>query len=363
MTAVDDRVYVIAEAGVNHNGDLALARKLVEVAVEAGADAVKFQTFRADTLATADAPKAGYQKTLTDAGESQFAMLRRLELSPAAHRELQALCRTCAVDFLSSPFDLQSLRFLTGELGLGTIKIPSGEITNGPLLLAAARSAKKLIVSTGMSTLDEVREALGVLAFGFIRPAPAKPSRSAFAAAFADTEGRRAVSERVILLHCTSQYPAPDDEINLRAMATLRDAFATPVGLSDHSEGIAVPIAAVALGARVVEKHFTTDRALPGPDHRASLEPGELAAMIAAIRSVERARGNGVKAPTASEADTAQVARRSLAAITAIGAGSTFSEANMGTLRPGTGISPMEYWDRLGQVAACGAAAGSLLPR
>ena len=363
MTTPDERVYVIAEAGVNHNGDPALAHRLVEVAAEAGADAVKFQTFRAEALATADAPKAGYQMATTDAAESQFAMLRRLELSPAAHRELQALCRTRGIDFLSSPFDLESLRFLTGELGLGTIKIPSGEITNGPFLLAAARSARKLIVSTGMSTLDEVREALGVLAFGFVRPAEARPSRQAFAQAFADAVGRRALTERVTLLHCTSQYPAPDDEINLRAMATLRDAFATPVGLSDHSQGIAVPIAAAALGARVIEKHFTTDQALPGPDHRASLEADELAAMIAGIRTVERALGDGVKAPTASEADTARVARRSLAAVAAIPAGRKFSEANLGTLRPGTGISPMEYWDRLGQAAARDLTAGSLLER
>lgn len=363
MTTADDRVYVIAEAGVNHNGDLALARRLVEVAAEAGADAVKFQTFRAEALATTDAPKAGYQRATTDEGESQFAMLRRLELSTEAHRELQALCRTRGIDFLSSPFDLDSLVFLTGELGLDTIKIPSGEITNGPFLLAAARSARKLIVSTGMSTLDDVREALGVLAFGFIRPLEARPSRPAFAAALDDADGRRAVTERVTLLHCTSQYPAPDDEINLRAMATLRDKFATPVGLSDHSVGIAVPIAAAALGARVIEKHFTADRTLPGPDHRASLEPDELAAMIAGIRTVERAMGDGVKAPTASEADTAVVARRSLAAAVAIGAGSKFSDTNLGTLRPGTGISPMEYWEWLGQIASRDVAAGSLLPR
>ena len=363
MTSLSDRVYVIAEAGVNHNGDLALAHRLVEVAAEAGADAVKFQTFRAEALATADAPKAGYQKAATDSAESQFAMLRRLELSTEAHRELQASCRTRGIDFLSSPFDLESLVFLTGDLGLSTIKVPSGEITNGPFLLAAARSARRLIVSTGMSTLNEVREALGVLAFGFIRPAAARPSRSAFAEAFGDAAGRRALTERVVLLHCTSQYPAPDDEINLRAMATLRAAFDTPVGLSDHSVGTTVPIAAAALGARVVEKHFTIDRALPGPDHRASLEPGELAAMIAGIRTVERALGDGIKRPTASEADTAMVARRSLAAIAAVPAGARFVEANLGTLRPGTGISPMDYWDRLGQVATSDVAAGSLLAR
>jgi N-acetylneuraminate synthase len=363
MTAADDRVYVIAEAGVNHNGDLGLAHKLVEIAADAGADAVKFQTFRAEAVVATDAPKAGYQKETTGADESQLAMLRRLELPTEAHHALRASCRARGVDFLSTPFDRQSLDFLTGELGLETIKVPSGEITNGPLLLAAARSARKLIVSTGMSTLDDVREALGVIAFGFVRPADTQPSRQAFADAFADTEGQRAVRERVVLLHCTSQYPAPEDEINLRAMATMRDAFAMPVGLSDHSAGIAVPIAAAALGARVIEKHFTADRALPGPDHRASLEPAELATMIAGIRTVERALGDGVKAPTASEADTAAVARRSLAATTAIAAGATFGEANLGTLRPGTGISPMAYWDWLGRTAADDVPAGSLLRR
>ena len=355
-------IYIIAEAGVNHNGDPLLARKLVDVAADAGADAVKFQTFRAEAVAVRTAPKADYQMATTEDDETQYDMLRRLELPPEAHHELMANCTSRGIDFLSSPFDRQSLSFLADDLGLSIIKIPSGDITNGPLLLAAGRTGRKLIVSTGMSTMDDVQTALGVLAFGFVSPRDAAPGRAAFIAAYQSKRGQQALQKKVTLLHCTSEYPAPLNEINLRAMATMMNAFGLPVGLSDHSDGIAVPIAAAALGATVIEKHFTTDRNLPGPDHKASLEPANLAAMVAGIRSVEKALGTGIKAPTPSEASTARVARRSLAVVVSIKAGQAFDEINLDALRPGTGVTPMAYWEWLGRKAHTDLPAGVLIP-
>ncbi len=340
------RVYVIAEAGVNHNGDPDMARRLIDAAADAGADAVKFQTFRAEALVTEAAPKAAYQKVATDAGESQLAMLKRLELSPATHRHLAEHCRRRGIAFLSTPFDRESLRFLVEELGLKTLKIASGEITNGPLLLEAARSGRDIVLSTGMSTLGEVEDALGVLAFGFSE-SHAAPSRRAFRAAFDSAAGREALRERVVLLQCTSEYPAPASEANLRAMDAMHDAFGLGVGLSDHTAGIVVPIAAAALGAAIIEKHLTLDRSLPGPDHRASLEPGEFKDMVGAIRTVERALGDGVKAPMPSEMKNRDVVRRSLVALGPIGAGERFTEDNLGARRPGAGVSPMEYWEWL----------------
>lgn len=343
-------VFVIAEAGVNHDGDRKRALALVAAAAEAGADAVKFQTFDADALASADAPKAAYQKSTTDATESQRDMLRRLQLSPALHRALKAECRKRGIRFLSSPFDVKSLRFLVGGLRLDTLKIPSGEITNGPLLLEAGESGCKIILSTGMSTLAEVRDALGVLAFAMTHGKKA-PSRRAFRAAFASRSGKAALKQEVTLLHCTSQYPAPVADANLRAMATLRDAFGLRVGLSDHTPGIVVSIAAAALGAAVIEKHFTLDRSLSGPDHKASLEPEELKSMVEGIRAVERALGDGVKRPRPSERDTRKVARKSLVAARTIKKGQVIVAQDLTAKRPGTGLSPMRYWDRIGRKA------------
>ena len=354
-------VYVIAEAGVNHNGDVGLARELVDVAAKAGADAVKFQTFAAERLVTATAPKAAYQRATTGAAESQFAMLRRLELAPGDHHEIKARCRERGIDFLSTPFDEQSLDFLVRNLGLGTLKIASGEVTNGPLLLHAAQSGCNIILSTGMSTLAEVREALGVLAFGLVGRGEAS-ARAAFAAAYESEVGRRALGDKVTLLHCTSAYPAPDDEANLKAMDTLRRAFGLRVGLSDHTADTLIAVAAAAREAAVVEKHFTLDRSLPGPDHRASLEPGDLGQMIRAIRTVARALGDGVKAPVPSERETMAVARRSLVALAPIRAGEPFTAANIGARRPGTGRSPMEYWDLLGRTSERDLAEGEPLP-
>jgi N-acetylneuraminate synthase len=343
-------VYVIAEAGVNHNGSFELARQLVDAAAAAGADAVKFQTFRAKDLATVRAPKAAYQAKTTGARESQLQMLKKLELGPAAHRSLVARCRRRGLDFISSPFDAASLRLLTHGLRLPVLKIPSGELTNGPLLLQAARSGRRIILSSGMSVLAEIEAALGVLAFGLLARAQA-PSRENFAQAYRSAAGQRRLRDRVVLLHCVTDYPTRFEDANLRAMDTLRAAFGLSVGLSDHTQGIAVPIAAAARGARVIEKHLTLDRTLPGPDHRASLEPQDFAAMVAGVRQVERALGTGLKAPTASEMRNARSARKSLVAARAIARGERYSPRNLTAKRAGSGRSPLEYWELLGKPA------------
>ena len=283
--------FIIAEAGVNHNGDLELAKQLINVAAEANADAVKFQTFRAEQLVSHSAPKAEYQTRTTNKAESQFEMIRKLELTEADHHVLIAHCKARDIAFLSSPFDVSSLHLLTKRFGLQTIKIPSGEITNAPFLLAIARAAQRMILSTGMSTLAEVEAALGVLALGFTAPVTARPQRGDFEQAFASEAGQQALRNRVTLLHCTSEYPAPFGEVNLRAMDTLAKAFGLSVGYSDHTPGLHISLAAVARGARVIEKHFTLDRNLPGPDHKASLVPDELRQLVQQIREVEQEIG------------------------------------------------------------------------
>ena len=343
-------VLVIAEAGVNHNGDPALALKLVEAAAAAGADAVKFQTFRADQVAVAAAPKAAYQAANTGAAESQLAMLRRLELSADSHLLLRDRARALGIEFLSTAFDSDSLAFLVERVGIGRIKIPSGEVTNGPLLAAMAATDLPMILSTGMCELAEIAEALDLIAWVRVHRGP-PPARAAMAGMARSPEGRAALDSHLTLLHCTTEYPAPPDEINLRAMATLAASFALPVGLSDHSEGVTVAVAAVALGARVIEKHFTLDRALPGPDHRASLEPDELARMVAEIRLVERALGSPDKAPTVSELGNRQMARRSLVAARPLRAGDRFGSETLTAKRPGSGLSPLLAWDLAGKTA------------
>lgn len=347
-------VVVIAEAGVNHNGSLERALAMVDAAAEARADVVKFQTFRAGNVISRKAPKAQYQVATTGTAESQLEMVRKLELTDSDHRTLLAYSKQRNITFLSTPFDLPSVRFLACELALPTIKIGSGEITNAPLLLEAARTQSRIILSTGMSTLAEVAAALGVLAFGFAAPGDAPPGRDAFQAAFASEAGKAALRDHVSLLHCTTEYPAPAEEANLRAMGTLEREFGLPVGLSDHSTGIHIAIAAVALGARIIEKHFTLDRGLPGPDHAASLEPAELASLVRAVRSVEAALGDGVKRPTRSESKNLPIARKSLVAAHAIRAGEAFSAANLTTKRPGDGRSPFDYWSLLGTTAKHG---------
>lgn len=342
-----DNVFVIAEAGVNHNGSLDMALLLVDVAAEAGADAVKFQTFRTEKVVTATAPKAAYQAANTGEGGSQIEMIRKLELGNDAFRRLAAHAAVRGIEFMSTPFDLESLGFLARDLRLRRLKVPSGEITNAILLLEAARTRLPLIVSTGMSNLAEIEAALGVLAFGLTQGGDT-PSLAACQAAFASAAGKRALAEKVTLLHCTTEYPAPVRDTNLRAMATMRRRFGLPVGFSDHTQGIAAAIAATALGAVAIEKHFTLDRTLPGPDHRASLEPGELKAMVEGIRTAAGALGSPTKAPTPSETPNIPIARRSLVAARAIKRGEVFDAAMIDAKRPGGGLSPMLAWSLLG---------------
>lgn len=345
-------VFIIAEAGVNHNGSLEMASKLVDVAVAAGADAVKFQTFKAENLVSRTAPKAEYQRKTTDPGETQFEMIKKLELDEDSHSVLLNYCKKSNIQFLSTPFDHESIDLLAQTFDLPALKIPSGEITNGPLLLHAAHSGKPIILSTGMSTIDEVEQALGVLAYGFVSKGQT-PSLEEFRAAFLSEEGRAALKAKVSLLHCTSEYPASFEDVNLKAMITMAEAFGLPVGLSDHTTGIAVSIAAVALGAAIIEKHFTLDRNLPGPDHRISLEPDELRTFVRSIREVEVALGDGVKQPAKSELKNLAVVRKSLVARKDIRANEVFTPSNLCVKRPGGGITPMRYWDFLGRTAIC----------
>lgn len=327
---------IIAEAGVNHNGDIGLAMQLIDVAAEAGADFVKFQTFNANRLATREAPKANYQIQTTGTEESQYEMLRRLELSPEAHRELISHCKKRNIGFFSTGFDVESLDLLI-DLGQNLFKIPSGEITNLPYLRHIGSQRKEVILSTGMSTLGEVEAAINAL----INSGTSR--------------------DKITALHCTTEYPAPMQEINLRAMQVLRDAFGVRVGYSDHSPGIEVSIAAVALGAVVVEKHFTLDRNLQGPDHHASLMPHELRHMIAAIRNVEQALGDGIKRPMASEIRNRSAARKSIVAALDIRAGELLTADNLAVKRPGDGISPMLWDDVVGQKACKDFAADELI--
>lgn len=339
-------IFVIAEAGVNHNGDLDLANALIEAAADADADAIKFQTFRADAVASSAAHKAVYQTKTTDPADSHVDVLKKLELPYDWHPELKRNAQDRGLVFMSTAFDRGSLDFLVENVGIDRVKIPSGELTNGPLLLAAAQTGLPVIVSTGMANMDEVTQALGVLACGYIGMDPLAPA--AFEEAYASADGQRYLAKNVTLLHCTTEYPAPFEDIDLRAMHALNSGFGLPVGLSDHSAGITVPVAAAALGAEVIEKHFTMDVTLPGPDHRASLDPADLSKMVASIREVELAMGQGVKKPKPSEQANMDVARRSLVALQPIEAGEVFTELNLGALRPGGGISPMRYWDFLG---------------
>ena len=343
-------VTVIAEAGVNHDGSLDRALALVDAAAAAGADVVKFQTFSARRLATADAVMAEYQKRNVGSAEPQIEMLQRLELTPGDHVALIERCRKLGIDFLSSPFDMESLHFLIEDLGLPTIKIPSGEITNGPYLLELGRSGRRTILSTGMAEIAEIATALDLLAWGGLgRDAPARVDE--VAGTRDQPEAHAALKERTILLQCTTEYPASFETINLNAMATLRDTFDLPVGLSDHSEGIAVPIAAVALGAVVIEKHLTLDRTLPGPDHKASIEPDDFRRMVSGIRAVEQALGTGAKEPLAVELANRAVARKSLVAARPIRSGAVIEADDLAAMRPGTGVSPMQFWRIVGSAA------------
>ncbi len=320
------RTLVIAEAGVNHNGDIALARQLIDAAARVGADLVKFQTFSADRIVTRTAEKADYQAQTTDKQESQHEMLRRLELSEDAHKELMAHCAARNIGFFSTAFDIESVDLLD-RLGQDCFKIPSGELTNLPYLRRIGRTGKPVFLSTGMATLGEVESAIDAL------------------------EQAGTPRNDISVMHCTTQYPTPMEEVNLRAMQSMHRAFGLAVGYSDHTPGIEVSIAAVAMGASIIEKHFTLDRTLPGPDHKASLEPEELAALVTAIRNIETALGDGIKRLAPSEARNRPVMRKSLVARQVIAAGETFSTENMTAKRPGTGISPMRWDEVVGRKA------------
>lgn len=321
------KTLIIAEAGVNHNGSLETARQLIDVAAEAGADYVKFQTFKANKLVTKTAARAEYQNTNTKDSASQYEMLQKLELSEADHLELVAYCQEKEINFLSTGFDLDSLEFLS-NLGITVAKIPSGEITNLPYLEKAAALFPEIILSTGMATIEEIKDAFQTLV-------NAGANRST-----------------VTILHCNTEYPTPMEDVNLKAMLHIENELGTAIGYSDHTLGIEVPIAAVALGATVIEKHFTLSRSLPGPDHRASLEPAELAAMVLAIRNIEKAiGGSGIKEPSKSEMKNKPVARKSIVAYRPIKKGEFFSEQNLTIKRPGDGISPMKWHNVIGQTA------------
>jgi N,N'-diacetyllegionaminate synthase len=322
----DKRVFIIAEAGVNHNGDVKTAKKMIDAAFKAGADAVKFQTFVPEDLVSKKAPKAEYQKSTTDVGESQLEMLKRLSLNADAHKELIKYCKKRGIQFLSTPFDMNSIDLLKG-LGLETFKIPSGEITNLPYLKKIGSLKKKIIMSTGMTDMREVGRAIKIL----IEAGTSK--------------------EDITLLHCNTEYPTPLEDVNLLAMVSMKKKFGVKAGYSDHTLGIEIPVAAVALGAEVIEKHFTLDRNAEGPDHRASLEPEELEAMVAAIRNTEKAIGDGVKKPSSSETKNMVIARKSIVAFRVIKKGDVFTEKNITVKRPGTGISPMKWYSILGKRA------------
>ena len=342
-------IFVIAEAGVNHNGNLAQAIELVDVALAAGADAVKFQTFKAESLVTKTASKANYQKQTTGVDQSQLAMLKDLELSYQQHFQLRDYCEQRGIIFMSSAFDVESLDFLVTEVGVKPLKIASGEITNGPFLLAHAQTGLEIILSTGMATLAEIEQALGALAFGYL--GWEQPSLARFQLAYADAQGHALLKQRVTLLHCTTQYPTPPAQVNLRSMDTLRQAFGLAVGYSDHTQGLAVSLAAAARGATIIEKHFTLDRSLPGPDHIVSLEPDELQQMVAAIRVIELALGSALKSPQPEELNNRLAARKSVLARRDIMAGEVFGVENLAIKRPGLGLSPMEYWRLQGKVS------------
>lgn len=352
-------VFIIAEAGVNHNGERDQAFALVDAAAAAGVDAVKFQTFNATRLASKHAPKAAYQKKDSDEFESQLDMLKKLELPRAWHVELQTYARKKGIEFLSTAFDSDSLVFLN-ELDLPLFKVPSGELTNAPLLWQFARTGKPLILSTGMATLSEVEQGLAVVAHA-LEFSQEPVDMDEVWRVWGNPEIRKRLQGHVTLLHCTSQYPTPCSEVNLRAMDTLANAFGLAIGYSDHTEGCLIPIAAVARGAKVIEKHFTLDRSLPGPDHKASLEPSELKQMVEDIRSLEQALGDSCKAPQLSEWDTRKAARQQVVAARSIEAGAVFSRDDLTTARSGQGLPPSALWGLVGRCSAREYRAGEII--
>lgn len=355
-----NRIYIIAEAGVNHNGERQLAFDLIDVAAAAGVDAVKFQTFDASSLATGTAPKASYQQETTDAAETQLAMLKKLELPKEWHHDLQRHAAEKGVAFLSTAFDAGSLIFLE-SLGLPLYKIPSGELTNGPLLWQFARTGKPLVLSTGMATISEVEQALAIICHGLTCETEPSCMEDVWEC-WGRAESRQRLYGHVTLLHCTSQYPTPMHEVNLRAMDSLK-VFGLPVGYSDHTEGCLIPAAAVARGAVLIEKHFTLDRSMPGPDHKASLEPDELAMMVAQIRALELALGDAVKAPQPTEWNTRKAARQQVVAAREIAPGAIITREDLTTARSGAGLPATQLWELVGQRSRRGFLPGERLEK
>jgi len=320
------KVFIIAEAGVNHNGSIKKAKKMVDVAADAGADAVKFQTFNAESLVSECAPKAGYQAITTNRNEKQLGMIKKLELDLAAHKELLSYCRKKKIIFLSSPFDLKSIGLLS-DMGLNIFKIPSGEITDLPYLRKIGSLRKRIIISTGMASLAEIGSALKILI------------------------SAGTLKKNITVLQCNTEYPTPYDDANLSAMRTIKRRFGLSVGYSDHTAGLEVPVAAVALGAEVIEKHFTLDKNMPGPDHKASLDPEELKKMVQAVRHIEKALGNGIKKPSRSEKKNIFAVRKSIVALKDICKGDIFTDNNITAKRPGSGINPMRWNEVIGKRA------------
>jgi N-acetylneuraminate synthase len=358
MTSIS--TVIIAEAGVNHNGDLGTAIDLIDQAAQAGADMVKFQSFKANKIANASAPKAAYQVLQTLPDESQLDMLKRLELSESSHQKLIEHCIVRGITFLSTPFDFESLGLLVKKFALPCIKLGSGELTNAPLLLQVGISNVDVILSTGMSTLSEIEQALGVLGFAMMGR-KTMPCADAFSTTLQHEDVWEKLRARVTLLHCTTDYPARDEETNLRAMDTMKQAFGLSVGYSDHTEGNAISIAAVARGARVIEKHFTLDRGQPGPDHAASIEPNDLRELVRDIRRVELALGTGIKQPAPSELVNRQIVRKSLVAAHDLPAGHILTADDIGLMRPGNGPAPITFWDRIGSTLERQYKAGDVL--
>lgn len=343
------KTFIIAEAGVNHNGSIDLAFQLVDAAKEAGADAVKFQTYKTENLVTKKAQQADYQVKNIGEASSQYEMLKSLELGYEEFKSLKRYCDEKDIKFLSTPFDLESVDFLIHYLGIDTIKIPSGEITNAPYLYKIAFSGVKIIISTGMATIDEIHHSLAFIAYGL---AGETDINSMNVKSFYQTDkAKTLLTDNVKILHCTTEYPTPLSEVNLNAIDALKEEFALETGLSDHSEGILVPIAAIGKGASVIEKHFTLDKTMSGPDHKASLDPFELKEMVSSIRSIEQALGEKKKSPVPSELKNKIVARKSLVTLKPVKKGEHFTFENLTVKRPGTGIEPYYYWDYIGRVA------------
>lgn len=351
IICVTKTVFIIAEAGVNHNGSISLAKKLIDAARSSGANAVKFQTFKAGNLVTHNAGMANYQKkNLNSKSNSQYSMLKRLELSYNDFAELKKYCDQKKIEFLSTPFDLESLNFLVKKLKMKKIKLGSGEITNAPLLLAAAHTGLPIILSTGMSTLKEVETAVNIIGYGYVSKNKF-PKTYDWNHYFKKPSVLKILKKKLTLLHCSSEYPAEIKTLNLSAMKTLENYFKIPVGYSDHTMGIHIPLIAVGLGAPIIEKHFTLDPKMKGPDHKASLKPNELKKMISDIRDFEKAIGTSNKRPTVKEKSTAKVARKSLVAAKNIRKGEILTVKNLTTKRPGTGLSPVLFWNYIGKKA------------